>query len=317
MSEYKLYGDLVNQPTYIKRASGLVMPGSVEQAAELVRDTPYLLVHHFANLLRIGSALASEGEDISFLDLVAMYHDGLMKQMNEPKKQGGMYDFMTAQPLTHQNIYGDYAASRGVSGIDHTYDQDTEGDLEPMVEIYAAFVQGLAEKGRLVVGINNSLDPLCIGNNLGAIGSHCHLGWLGATSELDDIKPRWHTDTFALLGPVRWYVYSQLARRCEEIEAERQFLSDMHEGKVHLFLESTNPMGVELLVPEIHIDLSIYQRFDRFEHFHYKQYSFSPTGLTNALSGWRNTHPSEYALAADIEQKVTLNNFQQYIAEHL
>ena len=303
MSEQKLYGDLVHQPTYIKRASGLVMPGSVEQAGEMVRQTPYFLVHHLGNLLTVGERLVAEGQQCSLIDAAYAYRNDLTSSES---------DFFSRLSLRYR-AGKEYAS---ITGIDHSYDQDVDGDLEAVLTIYDSFVQGLSEQGKIIVGINNSLDPFCTGFNLAAIGSHCHIGWMDTTRELSMPEPEHQSDLYRLLAPVRWHVFAQLSERNADLEESKSFLRDINEGRIQIFLEQTQVMGTEIEVPEVHIDLDVYGTLTGYERFIYEQYLFKPTGLTNALAFRRSLHPDAYELAADIEQNVTLNNFQQYIAEH-
>ena len=46
MSEVDLYGGQLDNPRYVKRESGLIMPGTLEEALATIDDVLYLLPHH-------------------------------------------------------------------------------------------------------------------------------------------------------------------------------------------------------------------------------------------------------------------------------
>lgn len=306
-TQYDWYGDGIHSPDYIKNASGLVMPGSVEQAAEMVRQNPYVLVHHFGNFLTLGERMLREGKKCSLLDVAIAYREEL--KVHEPS-------ILTWGALKHGAGMTQDLKALNLSGLDHTYTEDIQGNLDALLAVYDAFLDGLAEQGKLIIGINNSLDPFCTGYNLSAIGNHCHLGWMNAREGIDKAEPVNNSDTYKLLAPVRWYVYTQLAERHPEIEAGVKFLRDMYDGRISIYVESAQLMGTTLDIPEVHLDIDLYRQFTGRERFMYEQYLFNPTGLTNGLWLWRDSLPHAHALADDIEQNVTLNNFQQYIAEY-
>lgn len=305
MSEVDLYGAQLDNPRYVKRESGLIMPGTLEEALATIDDVLYLLPHHFVDFSKQALELPYPmGHDLltfmrfAISDMVAP-HD---------------YQLGPDRPLNMDYPYTEIDGIEQIKGVRHSYRDDISKNRGIGNRVIGRFVNRLAQNDSLVVGINNRYDPLCITQNLGGIGSHCHLQWMLSQQDLSvPAQNSAHRDSGRMLGVVKWFAFASQVYN-KDMVLELGFLANIHSGQLQLFVEQAEVYGQSYSIPELHIPTQLLLNLDRELVYDYLRVLFNPMGIGNIIDELEIKDRSTKRVAKQIENEVTLNNWQNYLA---